>query len=782
MADARVRAVQAWLNATYTGVAGWNPVAVDGSVGPATVGALVRALQVELGITALSDAFGPTTTARLAAHGDVGASSAPRLVALVQAGLICKGYDPAALDGVWGGSTGEAARRMTTDLGLASRFTGGMPPKVVKSLLTLDRYEFRAGGTSAVRAVQQWVNDTWFARALDLLPCDGRVTRAVARALVVAAQYEFGLSDADATGTFGPTTRARLAEQAVVRRGDVDTGTRWVRLFTAAMLVNRRPVAFAGEFTAALADEVATFQAFSALPATGDGDYPTWAQLLVSTGDVNRPGTAVDCITEITPARAATLLAAGYRTVGRYLTNADVPNALDKRLQPGEGATIVGSGLTLFPIYQENGASLSSFTEAIGRTQGARAHAAAWDQGLPPGTTIYFAVDYDAVPAEVRSAVLPYFRGVAAALRDAGRVYAVGVYGSREVCTTVTREVLARHAFVAGMSTGWSGNAGVPMPGSWAFTQVQTITVGTGDGVIQIDKNAASGRDPGVSRLSTAGAVTDPVLAYLTVLHDAAVAHVAGGGLGRAHEVAARLVLRYLRLPDETAFVRGWLGPADGPFTAVADAALRAAGLPGRVPTLTDPVTFDDVPLATWAAAAESALDRPPGLRRGQAHAGDLVGWGGGLVALVAAWWRVAEENPDADRWTAEHVGRVDVPGPLDNRTLVAHVDGPLVAARVRAGADLLTAVRAHWTGGPGTAGAERRYGDLLAERFRSRTETVEGAALSVLTDRALAPARAALAPGTPWDDVLHPDRRSRLAAVARAFADVLALRAEAER
>ncbi|ADG75342.1 Domain of unknown function DUF1906 [Cellulomonas flavigena DSM 20109] len=521
------------------------------------------------------------------------------------------------------------------------------------------------------------------------------------------------------------------------------------------------------------------------MPVTGDGDYPTWAQALVTTGDVDRPGNAADCVTEITPGRAATLLAAGYRTVARYLTNADVPNALDKRLQPGEAATIVGSGLTLVPLYQENGASLTSFTEEIGRAQGARAHAAAMAQGLPAGTTIYFAVDYDAVPAEVRTAVLPSFRGVAAALRDAGRAYAIGVYGSRDVCTAVTRDVLARHAFVAGMSTGWTGNQGFPMPGNWALTQVQTITVGAGDGAVEIDKDVASGRDPGVAHLSGAGAVTDRTLAHLGALHDVAVAHVTarrGAGLGRVHEAAARLVLRYLRLPADSPFLRQQLGTADGPFTAVADAARVTAGFADRLVTFPDPVTFDDVPAARWAAAAESALARPWGLGRSRVHAGDAVGWGGDLVALVATWWDVAAENPDAGRWAGEQLGRIDVPGPLDNASVVAATDGLLIGSRVRPRTDLVAAVRAHWTGGPAVAGAERRYTSLLDQRFAGRLATAQAAARDALTSRAWRDVRAALAPAVPWDELQQPARRTVLDEIADAFVQMVARRAEGER
>ena len=69
MADPWVMNVQQWLNDTYTGVSGWNQVDVDGVTGWATMHALTRALQHELGITTLSDNFGTGTLSALAAIG-----------------------------------------------------------------------------------------------------------------------------------------------------------------------------------------------------------------------------------------------------------------------------------------------------------------------------------------------------------------------------------------------------------------------------------------------------------------------------------------------------------------------------------------------------------------------------------------------------------------------------------------------------------------------------------------------------------------------------------------
>jgi hypothetical protein len=119
------------------------------------------------------------------------------------------------------------------------------------------------------------------------------------------------------------------------------------------------------------------FQRFSQIGVTATNDYTTWAQLLVSSGDTNRPATGCDCITEITPARGQELYAAGYRIVGRYLDEhrpPDDPYFRNKALKPGEPQAILDAGLRLLPIFQYNGTQLSNFTYQKGYDQAAIAH------------------------------------------------------------------------------------------------------------------------------------------------------------------------------------------------------------------------------------------------------------------------------------------------------------------------------------------------------------------------------------------------------------------------
>lgn len=221
------------------------------------------------------------------------------------------------------------------------------------------------------------------------------------------------------------------------------------------------------------------FQRFSALQRTnGYPDFDTWAQLLVSCGNRDRTHNvhACDLITTITPSRGQALANAGFEVVGRYLHESeDVPpdKWLDKEIQPGELDDLFGAGLRCFPIWQYAGTSIGYFTYNQGREHGRLAHQHATRHNFDVGTTIFFAVDYDALDAEIKSNILPYFRGVEVGLQEMGNKYHVGVYGARNVCIQVSAAGFARWSFVSGMSWGFSGNLGYPLPPNWSYNQIK---------------------------------------------------------------------------------------------------------------------------------------------------------------------------------------------------------------------------------------------------------------------------------------------------------------------
>ncbi|GAA2649588.1 DUF1906 domain-containing protein [Streptomyces vastus] len=496
MADEMVRRAQQFVNQVYGSRIGMT-VAENGQTGWNTMYALTRALQYELGISSLSNSFGPTTLSTLTSkHPKLNASTVPSadFCRIIQSAMYCKGYDGGDIDGKYNSRVEAGISKLKADMGLEDAFPGGsLEPKVFKGLLNMDAYVTVNSGSDAIRNVQRWLNGRYVKRSdFFIIPCDGHNSRDVSKSMLYAIQYELGMADGTANGVFGPGTQSGLKSHTVTVG---ETGT-WALLFSAAMILNRRPVSFGG-FTAATQTAVEDFQLFARLTVSGKGDFPTWASLLVSYGDQSRKGEACDGVTKITPARAAALKAEGVKYVGRYLTNPSTTSLPEKEIQPGELQTIADNGLRCFPIYQTYGRDASGFNYAAGRAAGQAAVNAALDHGFKPGTRIFFAVDFDALDADVTSNVLPHFKGIQDALQEDGIRFAIGVYGPRNVCTRVGEAGHSGASFVSDMSSGFSGNFGYPLPNDWAYDQIVTKWVGSGDGRIEIDVNIASGRDIG---------------------------------------------------------------------------------------------------------------------------------------------------------------------------------------------------------------------------------------------------------------------------------------------
>jgi len=511
MSDEMVLRAQVFVNEVYGQRIGMT-VQQDGVTGWNTMYGLTRALQLELGITALSNSFGPATLAALNSQYPVlnaGTMPNANVCRIIQSALYCKGYDGGQISGVYDERTQVAVAQIKGDMGVAGGAGADLTPKVFKALLTMDAYVTVGSGSEAVRSVQRWLNGRYVTRRdYFVIPCDGRHSRDVAKSMLLAVQYELGMADGVANGVFGPGTQSGLRSRTVSQ----GSSGIWVSLFSAAMLLNHRPVAFTSTFDGALADDVRGFQAFAELPVTGAGDFQTWASLLISYGDQDRMGEACDGVTKITAARAATLRAQGITYVGRYLTNLSTTSLPEKTIQPGELATIAENGLRCFPIYQTNGREASNFTYALGRAAGYAAMNAAADHGFKNGTRIFFAVDFDALDDDITRNVLPHFKGIQDSMDDAGNPYEVGVYGPRNVCTRVAGAGHSTASFVSDMSSGFSGNYGFPLPADWAYDQIVTRTVGTGAGRIEIDVNIASGRDVGQNQFNPPRAVVPDTL------------------------------------------------------------------------------------------------------------------------------------------------------------------------------------------------------------------------------------------------------------------------------
>ncbi|WP_053743186.1 glycoside hydrolase domain-containing protein [Streptomyces sp. NRRL WC-3618] len=727
--DQKVLDAQKWVNATYANVAGYQACPETGRTGWSTMHALTMGLQHELGISPVVASFGPGTLAKLQAIGDIGFgwNANSNIVRIIQHGLFCKGYWGANGFGEYGAVTTEAVKLMRDDMGLpdggAGTAGGQITPALFKCVLNMDAYVRVVGGTDEVRAIQRWLNGRyWQKSAFGIGPCDGIYSRDVQKALMTGLQYELGL--AAPNGNFGPATQAALRTQNL---GLGNSGV-LVQMFSAACVFNSpvpsgtsaagTPTTWRSTFNDTLVEWVKIFQRFSKLPDSGRADYQTWAQLLVSMGDADRPATGSDTRWEITPSRARYMRDNGYQVVGRYLY--DPPGStLDKEIKPGELETIFGAGLKVFPIYQDNARRLADFTYTAGYQHALNAHSLAVGYGFNRGTTIYFSVDYDATQDEIDSAVVPYFHGVAAGLAYNGKRYIHGVYGSRNVCTNVTKQTGARYSFVSGMSYGFSGNLGFPIPANWSFNQIKEIDITNGSDFFELDRDVISGADPGQSSVNRTAGPADGFISYLTRL--LAIAREYGKGNPN------QLVMEYVR---HISYGGGdWdflIGEYDGDFVNFANGKGMSV-----MEGFKDPYTGYELGAEHLMASANGHFVAWKPSNPRSVNEGDVAGWGGDLLTFYADWRHAVETYPSGYAFAMAKLAKVGVASSFGFNDLIEDADAWLLADAVRnQGKDIVTAVTDLYNGGGGL----RRFQRYWDGRFNGNAEDAKFLAHNILT------------------------------------------------
>lgn len=515
MSDPMVRATQIWLNRTYGNDSRFNviPESAYGKTGWTTIYALIRALQIELGIQNTADSFGPTTQALytpISRQDEVTSN----LFGIVQGALWCKGYSTGhygvlqdgeyVLEPVFDQSVENAVKSLESDAG-RSNPTGVVDLNLMKALLSMDYFVCSSlyGGDPIIQQMQQYLNRN-YENYIGLRPCDGIYGRSTNIAVIYAIQAEEGLSTSVANGNFGPSTKRycptipynNVEKNALGLTYTSNQIEKFVKLLQIALYAN----GFGNGVLNGIynGNDISAFQEEYALVNNGVCSLDTWLSLLISSGDTSRSAMACDCATILTPEKATTLYNNGYRRVGRYLSGT-VAGGASKALTKTELQIAFDAGLSIFLIQQRSANTVGYFTEqhALEDVDDAVEHAISL--GIPSGETIYFAVDCDPQNAQISNYIIPYFRKIKNTMKNKyHNKYVIGVYGTRNVCTQVSENNYAQYSFVSDMSTGFSGNLGFKLPNNWAFDQFATITVGSGNGQIEIDKDAMSGRDLGI--------------------------------------------------------------------------------------------------------------------------------------------------------------------------------------------------------------------------------------------------------------------------------------------
>lgn len=505
--DAMVLKTQQYLNTNYGGDSRYEIIEEDGLTGWATIYALTRAFQIELGITATADSFGPTTERlfkerypngiKQQADGD---ETTSRVYAIIQGALWCKGYSTGSWDITehFYNGTGSGVRELKHDAGYEDP-DSTVTLNVMKALLSMNQYVtiYSQGGTSQIRSIQQQLNRK-YEEYIGLIPCDGLYGREMCRALILVLQAIEGFSVSDATGNFGEQTKSRcpiLPDTQGLLSSHVEEEA--IYLIKYALNCNGYSIGVDNaEWTEELTDCISTFQSNLRLNVTGRADLDTWMSLLLSKGNPDRACTACDTRFEITNSRATELRSKGYKVVGRYLTGTTF-----KVLRDDEPQRILDNGLYFFPIFQESATEVSYFTPEKGKKDANAAVRAARKFRIPEGNVIYFTVDCDPTGPQISSRILPYFQSV---YENMDKGYKIGIYGTRNVCSTVCEAGYAETCFVSDMSTGYSGNMGFKMPTNWNYDQFAEIDMDTtADGEWAIDKDAYSERYEPVKTLDS---------------------------------------------------------------------------------------------------------------------------------------------------------------------------------------------------------------------------------------------------------------------------------------
>ena len=492
--DQMVLETQQYLNAIYGNNEHWVMIDENGKTGWPTIRGLIRALQIETNISTPNGNFGPATEAACPTlKKNLNPSEkTKRLNYILQGAMWCKGFSPGGLTGTFGDKTEAGIKQFQEAAGLSgSNINGIATPLIIKALLNMDAFRLVPSGDAKIRQIQQELNRDYH-KWIGLKPTDGRYGRDTNKAIIYALQVEGGIDTPN--GVLGPATQASLPTLAPGSKNSV-----YVRIMQYSLYCNRYdPTGFTGVFGNNTLSALKKFQDFCLLVPDGYCGKQTWMSLLVSHGDKDRKGEAFDCSTPITQARANTLKANGYKYAGRYIAGGE-----HKRITIPEMELIFKNGMKWFPIFQKSGNSLSYFNAKQGSEDAKECLSNSIKYRIPSGSTIYFAVDFDAMDGDVTTNILPYFKAINDIFKfNNPRNYKIGVYGARNVCSRVSDAGYATTSFVCDMSSGFSGNLGYPLPENWAFDQIKEYTIGSGEGAIAIDNNLFSGREKCIDKMN----------------------------------------------------------------------------------------------------------------------------------------------------------------------------------------------------------------------------------------------------------------------------------------
>jgi hypothetical protein len=160
----------------------------------------------------------------------------------------------------------------------------------------------------------------------------------------------------------------------------------------------------------------------------------------------------IDVAEDVT-SKLSQLKEAGVTAIIRY--DDRFPSGSWKQIHDSEVRAIKDAKMQLGIVYEDAGATASTFTDANGFAAAAYSRKMAAQRGQPAGSAIYFAVDFDPSQSDITHRMIPYFQGVARAMDGSG--LQIGVYGSGLACKTLKALNLATLTWIT-CSRGFTGS------------------------------------------------------------------------------------------------------------------------------------------------------------------------------------------------------------------------------------------------------------------------------------------------------------------------------------
>ena len=289
-------------------------------------------------------------------------------------------------------------------------------------------------------------------------------------------------------------------------------------------------------------------------------------------------------------------------------------------------------------------------------------------------------------------------------------------------------------ACVSGMSTGFSGNLGYPLPSNWAFDQISTITIGSGSGQIQIDNNIKSGKDKGQSSVGgTLSSINSEFFKQMQSIYELAL-RFNENNIDKAND----LVLNYYRRKYDSFIFEYTIGPINMEFFEYVNKTL-SIDYKNNLIELTDPRNPQEKIDPKHLAATLQGVKKFPAIPIIQTHYRDLVGWGGDLLTTFVEIIGHRDESKYKGsvlertyQAAYDYIAPTELPSHFEYEDFVGDIDAFNIALTMLADptVPIHDAFINYYEGA-----VSSRYHSFYRDRFKSSEENLYKYTLQVLTE-----------------------------------------------